>query len=111
MMSLLTLLLYTAPAYKCAAEDSVCWMEAALNQQERAERAELRIKLLEEARKIGDKLLSDADQRGERWKKIADQIAPKSPAFWERPEFWISVGFIAGAATAVTITYAVNHPR
>ncbi len=106
---LIALLAIQAPAYQCRVDDSTCWMSAALSQQERAERSEGRAQLLEEAVSIGRRLLADANARGDRWQNVAEKVAPKTPAVWERPEFWLVTGFVAGAATAVAITFAVNR--
>ncbi len=111
MIALVAILALSAPAYSCRVADAECWMTAALAQQERAERAEARVILLEEAVTIGKRLLADSDARGDRWQKLADKIAPKAPAFWEQPAFWVGVGFVAGAATTAAITYIVNQPR
>lgn len=87
-------------------------MSAALTEQERAESAEGRVKLLEEARAIGDRLLADADARGERWQKLAEKVAPKEPLFFEKPVFWLGIGFVVGAVTTIAISYGVNpQPR
>ena len=102
-------LLVQAPAFRCPVDDINCWRDAALTQQERAERAEGRVVLLEEAVAIGNRLLREADSRGDRWQKLAEHVAPKEPALWERPTFWLALGFGLGAATTVAITYAVSR--
>lgn len=104
---ILTLALLT-PEYQCRVDDAACWMTAALAQQERAERAEARVRLLEEARAIGDQLLADSDARGERWRKLAEHVAPKQPMFYEQPMFWLGVGLIAGIGVTAGVAAAVR---
>lgn len=95
-------------AYKCAFEDTACWREAALKQEERAERAEARLKLETSAREVAERMVAEEIKRGDRWKETAMAVAPKAPAFYETPIFWGSVGVAVGVAATVAVAYAVK---
>lgn len=92
----------------CTIDDTACWRAATLEQSERADRAEQRAALEKSARDIVQAMATDESTRAERWRKVAMDVAPKQPLFFEKPTFWLAVGFIAGGALVVATAYAVK---
>lgn len=107
---ILALLIATAP-YQCKLPDIECWQAAALKQEERAERAEAKLELAQQARKVVEAMAADSEARAERWRKTAEQVAPKPLAFYETPWFWMVVGGVAASAVTVGVVYAVVPAR
>lgn len=94
-------------AYKCDLEDTACWREAALKQEERAERAEARLKLETSVREVAEHMTAEEIKRGDRWKETAMAVAPTAPRFYETPVFWGLIGVVVGAGATVALAYAV----
>lgn len=92
----------------CTVDDVACWRQATLEQSERADRAEQRAALEKSARDIVQAMMNDESTRAERWRKVAMDVAPKQLMFFEKPTFWLAVGFIAGGALVVATAYAVK---
>jgi len=92
----------------CTIDDVACWRAATLEQSERAERAEQRAALEKSARDIVQAMLDDESTRAERWRKIALDVAPKDPVFFETPVFWLAVGFVAGGVLVVATAFAIK---
>ena len=92
----------------CTVDDVACWRAATLTQSERADRAEQRAVLEKSARDIVQAMLDDESTRAARWRKIALDVAPKDPMFFERPTFWLAVGFVAGGALVIGTAYAIK---
>lgn len=108
MIPLLLILSLGASDYKCALDDARCWRTAALNQEERAERAEARLDLERSMREVTERMVKEERERGDRWKKTAMEVAPKAPAFYETPMFWGSVGVAVGVVATVAVAFAVK---
>jgi len=96
------------PAYKCKMDDAACWRIAALAQEERAERAEFKLRLETSAREVAERMTVEEIKRGDRWMATAMAVAPKAPAFYETPTFWGGIGVVVGVAATVAVVYAVS---
>lgn len=104
----MTALLLTLVMSACALDDTACWRGMALEQSERAERAEQRASLEKSAKEIVQTMVRDEAKRADRWAETARAIAPKQPMFFETPSFWLAIGFVAGGALVVGTAYAVK---
>jgi hypothetical protein len=105
MIALVLALALSAQA--CELEDAACWRTMALEQVERAERAEQRANLEASARDIVEKMIAEETKRADRWKETAIAVAPKQPMFWESPMFWGGIGLLVGAAATIGVVYGV----
>lgn len=104
----MTAFILTIAMGACSIDDTACWRAATLEQSERAERAEQRAALERSAKEIVQTMVADETTRAERWRKVAMDVAPKDPMFFERPTFWLAVGFVAGSAAVIATAYAVK---
>lgn len=103
----LSLLMQAPITYSCALDDAACWRNAALKQEERAEKAEKLLDLESMARTTVERMAKEEQERGDRWQKTAMDVAPKPPAFYESPIFWGGIGLVVGAVVTVAASFAL----
>lgn len=91
----------------CSLDDGPRLKVTLVNEIERADQAERRADLLEQAAKVAQDIAQRERQNADMWRGKAEELA-LPPPWYTSPGLWTAVGFVGGVALTIAVVGATR---